>query len=434
MELESIGSYRVVEVVAVDRQTITVRAQRGREPTVLIKTTKPGHLNAASAARALEREADFLLAHRHDAWPTVLEVLRDGPSMAVVLLDRRGHRLDAVLDRAGPLDTSAALAVAIEVAQAIGALHRAGVAHGALHAGLVELTAEGGVCVHAAQAATDGPGELSAPEHMAPEQLLGDPPDSRSDLFLVGALLFHMLTGREPFAGEDEGVSMRVRHHAPPPMGRFVAGVPVPVEAIVSRCLSKKRHDRVPDAASLVARLTRELRRETSLSSEALVVRALARAGLAEAWPAPLESGADRGTAVPAAVARRRWLALGVVALLFVFGAVLWIAFSGDASPGAIGPRGILEEPGRIRVLARPWAEVAVDGERIDVTPLGAPLEVSPGRHTVVLRHPAAPEVSRVVEVSAGQTALVDVDMEVVLVPRTAPSAAASGSASPESP
>jgi len=64
-------------------------------------------------------------------------------------------------------------------------------------------------------------------------------------------------------------------------------------------------------------------------------------------------------------------------------------------------------------VLAHPWAEVSIDGEVVDVTPIGKPIPVAPGKHEVLLRHPRAPDERRPVEVDAGETVVVDVEMAV---------------------
>ena len=68
---------------------------------------------------------------------------------------------------------------------------------------------------------------------------------------------------------------------------------------------------------------------------------------------------------------------------------------------------------GHLRVLAQPWAEVSVDGEKIDTTPMAKPIPVAPGRHFVTFTHPNAPEEKRTVTVAAGQTVLVDVAMRI---------------------
>ena len=435
MENEAVGPYQVLETVSVERLVVTLRARRGREPSVLIKTAKPGLTNVAPAARALEREIEVFWALRHPAWPTLIEVLRDGPTPALVLVDRAGHRLDAVLRQATRIAPSSAMAIAIEVALGLGALHRVGGSHAAWRPSMVELTAQGGVCLHAPVAAEPGPSDLDAPEYLSPEQIIGDEADARSDVFLIGGLLYRMLTGRSPFEGDREGVSQRVRHAPPLPLGEKAVRIPSSLQAIVMGCLEKRRHDRFPDLASVAARLTRSLRQETSLPSDVLVARVLAEIGLGEGLPEPLDRKAVRGSAFPALQVPRSLALLAGVGALVLVGALVWRLGGDAAEDGPTGARGVLDESGHLRVLARPWAELIVDGRRIDVTPIGAPLAVSPGKHSVILRHPSAPDETRSIELISGQTVLIDVDMKVTYPPKasapTHPSASPSASPLP---
>ncbi|MBM4357326.1 MAG: protein kinase [Deltaproteobacteria bacterium] len=429
MALETIGPYRVLAQVAVDRATVTVRAQRGKEPAVLVKTVKPGLTNPALVARQLEREAELAATLRHPALPVLVELVRLDDTPALVFVDAGGHRLDAVLARARRLEPAVALAIVSEVAAALGVVHRAGHAHGALHAGLVEVTGQGAIVLHEPLGLAEVPGSLAEPRHMAPEQIVGEAADPRSDVFRLGTLLYTLVVGREPFEGDGEGISQRIRHQEPPRLAGLAPDASPGLARIVGRCLAKRRHDRFPDMASLGAFLARELRRETSLPSDLLVARALAAAALAPALPGPAEVGAARGTAVPRRLLRQL-LAGGALLVGVLVALGLSTRSSEGPLEGAEGPRGIVEEPAHVRVLARPWAEVFVDGQRIDVTPRAAPIDLKPGRHSLVFRHPSAPDEKRIVEVVAGQVLLVDVAMNL-RVDGPAPSATASPSAAP---
>jgi eukaryotic-like serine/threonine-protein kinase len=87
---------------------------------------------------------------------------------------------------------------------------------------------------------------------------------------------------------------------------------------------------------------------------------------------------------------------------------------------------------GYVKVLARPWAEVLVDGRYVDVTPIGRPIPVVPGRHYVTFKHPNAPDEKREIRVISGQTVLLDVTMRIER--RTAPAIPDAGTDAAESP
>jgi serine/threonine-protein kinase len=69
--------------------------------------------------------------------------------------------------------------------------------------------------------------------------------------------------------------------------------------------------------------------------------------------------------------------------------------------------------PGFLRVLATPWAEVWVDGQRVDVTPFARAIPLRAGTHYIALVHPRAPVEKRTVEVVSGETRTFDVVMAV---------------------
>jgi hypothetical protein len=93
--------------------------------------------------------------------------------------------------------------------------------------------------------------------------------------------------------------------------------------------------------------------------------------------------------------------------------------------PQAADPKteveGTLEpsQRGFVRVLATPWAEVAIDGVKIDATPIARAIPVAPGLHFVTFTHPAAKAETRRIVVEPGKTIFLDVTMAVALAEPT---------------
>jgi serine/threonine-protein kinase len=411
-----VGDYQLGDTVETGTHTVVYRARRpsdGRH--FLVKTLKKGLRANEELRAALARERSLLETANHPGLPTVVELIDEADTLALVYLDRRGHRLTAVLERSTRLPVTTALAVSLELCGPLAALHRAGIAHGGLRADVVELTEGGGVFVHAADAYTRGSGEepLMLPDHLAPEQLVGDKPQPHTDVFSIGALLYRMIAGTYPFARGEGAVSQSIRHSQPRALGARDRGVPSHVDKIVLRCLQKRPEDRFGDATTLASALAQALTAETSLPNWILVSRALSAAGLADDLPPPREQ-------VPLARARFRppaWLrralapvAIGVGASLAL--GLLWLALR---EPEEVGGASAIRRPAQLRVLAHPWAEVHIDGKLVDVTPIGMPIEVSPGRHKVTFKHPNAPDELRTVDIVEGQTIVLDVEMRVVL-------------------
>jgi len=249
---------------------------------------------------------------------------------------------------------------------------------------------------------------------MAPEQLAGDAEDARTDVFLTGMVLAR-LRGQRGAAQSTSAVPPR----KPGSRDRRQLRVGASLRRVVERCLSVLPRDRYPDMDSLGSHLVRVLRAETSLSTDHLICRALAAAGLREspklpAEPAPGLGPWSRRTTLKLIAAA----ALPLTALAVVFG--YWGLGAGVGSEAATGVRGVEQRAAELRVLAQPWAEVSVDGQPIDTTPIGRPIQVAPGRHEVRFKHPNSADQVRSIEVIAGQTIWLDVAMPVV---RPTPSA-----------
>lgn len=169
------------------------------------------------ALRRFRREAETLQRLRH---PHIVDVLGYGtladgrPFIAMEWLE--GRDLAAELASRGPLSPGEALEVLEQVGGALRTAHQAGVVHRDLKAqNVVRLSTGSGaprvklVDFGVAKGLTpDAPGastltltgvSLGTPLSMAPEQIRGEPPDARTDLYAMGVLLFQLVTGQPPF-------------------------------------------------------------------------------------------------------------------------------------------------------------------------------------------------------------------------------------------
>lgn len=426
-----IGPYVALEVVASRAFSVTYRARHeelGR--VVLLKTLKPSLSMSSPFARTLEREAKILAGLRHEAFFTLLEVGRRDDTLWLALEDARGAALSEVLERAGSLAVEPALAMMIDISLGVAHAHERGVVLRELSPESITLTKEGGVKiaeVGTAEAARlpalpeviEGEGALAPPEGMAPEQILGEAVTARTDIFSLGVLLYRALAGKGPFeapGGDRKETARRIRKGAAEPLRAAAPIVSRELERVVMRCLARAPGDRFESARALAAALTEVLEERTRAPRAVLISRALAAAKLGEELPLP---GGGAALGEPASAEAPLWPALrvylGLFALVVVGALVIELGVrdrSGTPEGGgeAIGSS---SERGYVRALATPWAEVLIDGEVIDTTPIGRPIAVSPGRHFITFRHPNAPEEKRTVVVAAGQTVVVDVTLRI---------------------
>jgi class 3 adenylate cyclase len=189
-----------------------------------------------------------------DSHPYIVSQLMAGGDVETLLRDTPTHRL--------PLDR--ACAIAEQVCEALEHAHRHCIVHRDVKPGNVWLTPGGiaklgdfGLAASIDRTRLTVPGMmLGTALYMAPEQALGRPADARSDLYALGALLYEMVTGRPPFAGDD-ALAVISQHLNTPPIPPSLANpeVPVAIEALVLQLLAKVPDDRLATAAEVTRRL-----------------------------------------------------------------------------------------------------------------------------------------------------------------------------------
>ncbi|MRG97275.1 serine/threonine-protein kinase [Polyangium spumosum] len=422
-----IGPYRVREKLSEGAITTLYRAEHERLGRVAIVKALKGTLAEGSPlGSALEREARILAKMGHASVVRCLDVSPGKSATWVALEDVPGPRLSQVLARAKRLPPEVAAAIGLGVASGLGHAHARGVVHRDVRPEGIVLAPDGrsvlvdfgaaiDLAAPSAPSPFDGSERLSGPEYAAPEQIVGEPASPRSDVFSLGVVLYEMLAGARPW-DEGEGrddLARRVRSVEPSPLERHGVVAPRALARIVTRCLAKRPEDRFEDGGAAAEALAEALDEASRDSSRKLVTRALALSSLGE------EIGEEKGHRQPkkgppplplGPLAQR----LAVLFGLALLGAVVIEAFvrEEDVAAEDAGEADTTER-GHLKVLARPWAEVLVDGQFVDVTPIGRPIPVVPGRHYVTFKHPNAPDEKREIRVIAGQTVLLDVTMRL---------------------
>jgi serine/threonine-protein kinase len=231
--------------------------------------------SSRDALRRFRREAATLQRLRH---PHIVEILDCGelpdgrPYIAMEWLE--GRDLGAELAARGPLSPREALEVLEPVGAALAAAHGAGIIHRDVKPQNVVLRAapvpevklvDFGVArslraEDVSSTLTHTGMALGTPLSMAPEQIRGETPDARTDIYGLGVLLYQLVTGRPPFEGTTRHEVEEQHLHAPPPRASDRAPVPAALDAVVGRCLEKRREERYASVDAVLEDLRRAVR------------------------------------------------------------------------------------------------------------------------------------------------------------------------------
>jgi serine/threonine-protein kinase len=169
--------------------------------------------------------------------------------------------------------------MAMELLHALSYAHRRGIIHRDIKPSNILLTAGGTVKVADFGIARiveedDVPmgeaGEIvGSARYMSPEQLRGEDATPRSDVYSVGVLLYHCLTGRLPFSGDVKSLARQHMHKDPTPPRRLNKRITPGMEAVIMKALSKKPRDRYFSANAMLDDMEIEAAPRSAGTSEA---------------------------------------------------------------------------------------------------------------------------------------------------------------------
>jgi hypothetical protein len=260
------------------------RLDSGRR--VAIKMLLP-HIAAMRGVVARMRlEAAMLAQLDH---PHIVEVFGGGdyrgqPYIAMEFLD--GCSLADELVRRGALSATTTLALLEQVCGAVETAHASGIVHRDLKAQNIVVLGRDPLAIKlvdfgiAKLLRTQGPGittsmqVVGTPIAMAPEQLLGGTIDERTDIYALGAVLYHCLAGQPAFTGKSVVELEELHISAPPPRISDLLPALAPVDAVIRRAMAKAATARHPHVAAFLADLRHALGAPAARQGAAVYVEA----------------------------------------------------------------------------------------------------------------------------------------------------------------
>jgi dipeptidyl aminopeptidase/acylaminoacyl peptidase len=282
-----LGPYEIVSLLGKGGMGEVYKALDTRLDRQVAVKILPADLADPEARQRFEREAKAISRLSH---PNICALYDVGHEQHIEYLVMELLDGETLADRLakGPLPMADVLRYGGQIAEALAAAHRQGVAHRDLKPGNVMITRTGVKLLDFGLAKTIDDGlkpaiESETPtstspltamgtilgtyQYMAPEQLQGRPADARSDVFALGAVLYEMASGRRPFAGSTPiAVAAAVTTAEPPP----IAVTPSPFERLVRACLVKdpdRRWQSAHDVALQIAAIEEDTRRPSGAAA-----------------------------------------------------------------------------------------------------------------------------------------------------------------------
>jgi serine/threonine protein kinase len=354
-----LGAYEVLSLIGAGGMGEVYRARDTRlDRGVALKILAPALAPDDHFRARFTREAHAVSALNHPHICTLYDVGRQDDIDYLVLELLEGETLATSL-RHGPLPFSDVLRYGVEIADALEEAHRHGIVHRDLKPGNILLTRGGTKLLDfglakaiptvspAGDALTTTSGVPTAagmivgtPQYMAPEQITGAPPDARTDIFALGALLHEMTTGRRAFeAATEQGLAAKILASETPPVSMLAPGTPPAFDYLVRGCLAKEPGDRWQAAHDVKLQLQ---------------------------WIRTQDP--RQNAAAPSAPARRRWMSWGAAALATGLSLTTMLLLSSRGAPVERSPaRFEIPLPSHIRLNTWDRGEISPDGRHIVV-------------------------------------------------------------------
>jgi serine/threonine-protein kinase len=280
-----LGSFEILDPLGKGGMGEVYRARDtrlGRD--VAIKVLPETFAKDPARLARFEREARLLASVNHPGIAAIygVEDLEGVPCIVMELVP--GETLAEKLAE-GALSLEESLAIGRQIAEALEAAHEGGLVHRDLKPANIKVTPNGKVKVLDLGLAKvmDAPssGELSSfptqvveetrpgvilgtLEFMSPEQARGKPVDKRTDIWAFGCVLFEMLSGQRPFAGETASDVIAAVLSREPEWRTLPAATPSRIRELLTRCLQKDRSDRLRDIGDARIEIDRTLEEKKS--------------------------------------------------------------------------------------------------------------------------------------------------------------------------
>ena len=398
MDIEKIGRYKIIsEIGRGGMATVYLAEDPNFERQVAIKVLPRAFLHDPQFRVRFEREAKTVAALEHQAIVPVYDFGEENEQPYIVMRLMTGGSLSDKLKN-GKLPIDEATKIVVRIAQALDAAHAKGIVHRDIKPGNIlfdqydnaYLTDFGIARIAEGESTLTGSTILGTPAYMSPEQVQGEKEiDGRSDIYSLGIIFYHMLTGKPPYQATTPAKIMMMHVLEPvPDIRKNLPDLPVAYEQVLLNALAKDPNDRYPTAGKFASDLLAAARGEVIPSIEFSSDDASQKTIVSQAPPSIAEKTAASTPppSTPAPPQKRKsgfpWLltAIGGIVLLGII-AIAAFAFiflkKNKTPPLAVAPSATMRATLPVATTSAPTQAVVKPPNQPTRTPIPSFIETS---------------------------------------------------------
>lgn len=292
-------NYQILNTIATGGTAVLYKAiQTSLDRHVVVKRLHSHLISDPNFTKRFELEAKAAASLDHENIVRIIDFGSSHDNYYIVMEYIDGMSLKEIMGEHGAFDQELALLVAREVCLGLDHAHQGGIVHRDVKPANIMVTNDGQVKItdfglaklHQSQThQTVANTLLGTPLYMSPEQAIGDNVDGRSDLFSLGTMCYEMITGTQPFLGDNYAVVIQniINGNIPQPskLGKPIDGE---IESIVMKALCKEPAKRFRTAIEMARAIETALGQEKIASAKEKLRRLMKGANVCDAEPEPV--------------------------------------------------------------------------------------------------------------------------------------------------
>jgi len=271
---KTLSHYKILERLGGGGMGVVYKAQDLRlDRPVALKFLPPELVRDPEAKERFVHEARAASALQHSNICVVHDIDQSDDGQTFITMEYiEGETLRKKIER-GPLTIGDAVGIANQVARGLAQAHEHGIVHRDIKPANVMITSTGvakivdfGLAKLSGRTMLTKTGStIGTAAYMAPEQARGEPADQRTDIWALGVVLYEMLSGRNPFAGDyEEAITYRILNEEPEFVSKIRPEVPIELDHVVERMIAKdpsRRYQTIGEVCTALQTVEEETRK-----------------------------------------------------------------------------------------------------------------------------------------------------------------------------